>query len=88
MPASGHTDPNSLREQIRRWLAENPGQHRPADISTGLGVTGKDARMVVHNEVARLYRNGTLTRTAVTVKGRKRPVTTYALAPASVGGQD
>lgn len=86
MPAPGQTTTGSSRDLILTWLRDHPGQHRPAEVSTGLGVEGKYPRMSIHNEVARLHREGLLTRTSLPVKGRKRPVTTYALAPASVGG--
>lgn len=80
MPASGQTHDDSLRTQIVRWLYDHPGLHRPAQISTGLGVEGSRPRMRVHNEVARLYRDGQLTRTSEQVKGKKRPLTSYTLS--------
>lgn len=86
MPGSGQITTGSSRDRILTWLREHPGQHRPSEISTGLGVTGAEPRMRIHNEVARLHREGLLARTSLPVKGRKRPVTSYALPPDSVGG--
>ena len=81
MPAPNTTAP--IAPAIRAWLAKNPGPHRPRDVAAGLGVPEGMAKQQwtqkVANEVARMWRNGELTKAQTRLPDWKVPLTTYAL---------
>lgn len=78
MPAKNQNTPDSLRSRIRLFLATNPGERfRPRDVATAL-----DSDYIrVASELSRMALEGQLTREGYVPEGKKRQITTYALAP-------
>lgn len=73
-------DPTNRKTQIKRWLADNPGHHTPAVIAAALDLTTQHAAQ----DCIRLWREGRAVRGHIQVKGRKQPLTTYALLESGV----
>lgn len=88
MPAPGARVAHTLSDQVRQWLVEHPGWHRPADVAKNLprpevlaDLTRAQWSQKVANAMAREARRGTIARTEDTPPGWSKPTGFYAARP-------
>lgn len=75
------------RERVREWFAATPGYWRPLQVANALGVTEPRARVRLYNELARLARDGVLSKLeAPPAPGKVRPIALYGAPPPTTPG--
>ena len=81
MPAPGQTVTEGLPDRILTFLADHPDTgYRPAELARELlpEWSKSEATIRVGTVIARLARDGRVSRTRTPVDGKPRPITTYS----------
>lgn len=68
---------NNRRSQVRKWLQEHEGDHRPVEIAHDMGIATHGAA----TDCIALFKQGLVVKSLTPVSGRAKPITTYRYRP-------